>query len=392
MVRSARTSRFSPYANVAAAAAGAIAGRLAKKYRTPTATKNVTYKKKFTTKKASSFMGKFRKTIWRKPRVNKKAYKRRKKFYKKVMGVVNSNHDKAHFIVQRTLRMEAENGLVNYNQIAICNNGDLLEARRRCIFNDTASVVRPYDRNKLHVLNVAVDMYITNPTNVCLYMDVYEIKRRGLPSTSVVETPLEWLNFCLQHNNYDNVAQLNANVLYQGSGTIQPGGSPFQVPGFFQKFKIYKKTRHLLQPGHCETVQWRQTTDFTFDTKMLMDQAQQIGASFLPIGTDAVTGAIVGQSTRNLTRNVDQNNKKTKWFMYFIWGQPINDVADKNKITTSACALNIAYTIDYTVAQVVEKTQQGAAVNNIWVNAPFPTVSGQVVNADGSLIQPILEA
>lgn len=312
------------------------------------------------TPKAAMANGRFKKVMWRRKKPNAAKAKARKRFARKVRGVVAGFKDKSHYIVQNTLRIDGLSGRVCFGQLAFATNTDLLEARRKTIFNQSGT--QHYDQNKLYVMNHHVEIFMVNPTNTCLYVDMYDIRRKGTANQDNNESPLGWLETLSRSTNaYDNTGQPQGNQIEDStSNNYAVGFSLFQVPGFFSKFKIYKKTRILLQPGECVTKFFKRTKDWVWDPKKY------------PTSTgNAATPAPVIQ----FPNTVALNNNKTSWIMFGIFGQVVNDATVKSTISFSPSALNIAYTEDFTISQVADYAPAGVARNNIWVTSPFPTIA-----------------
>lgn len=311
------------------------------------------------------FNGTFKRVQWVKGR--KTAAKRRwGKFVSKVRTATNSDVNKAHFLVHRTVRIESLINRCGWSEITYNTNIDLREARRNCIFN-TGALAQPYDLEKLRVLNVVVDIAITNPTNVCTYVDMWEVVPKGPQQGTAGLTPLTWLTEI--ENNYDNSSQGASNSAF--AGTVgQVGASFYHLPAFWQKWVALKRTRMLLQPGECSTRQIRMPRDWVWNPQ---------------------------SSTLNgVESTLTTYNKMTRFIVFQIWGQPINSQATKTDIAYSATALNIAYHVDYTIAQVPQFRQSAttnAVPSNVWVRQALPTITdGQVVDMLNSTIEAVARA
>lgn len=329
-------------------AVGSWRGKTKKTYRSRR------YKK---TSKGYAKNGHFSKTVWTK-KSNKKSYKKFKTFRNKVQKAINDNSNKAHYIKQGTLRIDSVSGRAAIASFAIIQNNDLQEARRKTIFNQ--SLVQNYDKNKLRVLNDHVEIFMVNPTNVCVYVDMYEIVRKGVANTNTEETPTQWLNAYINtsFNIANNAGQPVANTIVPALGSYTIGFDVFQVPAFFQKWRIVKKTRSLLQPGECVTKTVKKVSDWIWDPNKYNTESAQT----------AVSG-VQQQSTLNT------NNKMTRHFMFRIFGQLANETAAKSTIGFTEAALNIGWTEDITVAQVNDYAPTGVARNNVWVDSQFPTIA-----------------
>ncbi|MFN7341591.1 MAG: hypothetical protein ACK5VI_10990, partial [Opitutia bacterium] len=131
--------------------------------------------------------GHFKKVVW-KPRRQTRGRRRFKKFRGKVMKAINDIADKAHYIRQGTLRIDSAASRTAIGEFSFLDNITLLEARRKTIFNQSAN--QNYDLNKLRLINTHVEIFMVNPTNACVYVDMYEIKRKGGKSQDdQAETP-----------------------------------------------------------------------------------------------------------------------------------------------------------------------------------------------------------
>jgi hypothetical protein len=328
-------------------------------------------KRAFKATKRTVKNGHFSKVQYRKPPVNRKKTKLRRKFYKRVMRVINANTEKAHYIVQRTKRISTNLNLTSFDEIEFNTNIDFDNARKYCEKNNTTN--SPMDKEKLHIRSMVLDLFLTNPTNICTYVDVYEITPKYLNSDeSSFATPTKWLN--LMSNQLANYGQPAGNSINFGTNVMPVGSSVFHVPGFFQKFKVKRKTRMLLQPGECHTRQIRWSKDFIWNpssSNSVTVEPQDV-TGFQPLET--ATGVAVQTREPAYNRIVVQNNKKTRYILFHVWGQPVNDNATKTIIGTSGAAVNIVYTVDYCVSQLPYVRNNQIMPNNVWVNSGLGTV------------------
>jgi len=318
--------------------------------------------------------GKFRRVVWKKKRPSYRA-KRFKKFRGKVMAAVNASKDKAHYIKQSTLRIESTVGRARIGSLLLTANSTLQEARRKTIFN--TSLASNYDKNKLQVINSHVDIFMVNPTNACVYVDMYEVVRKGRPQSNVEEDPATWLNYYVTSNDITaNTGQPALNRLATAADTYSIGFDVFQVPAFFQKWSVLKKTRTLLQPGECVTKTIKRTMDWTWDPKLYSDQSA-------PTTVDGV-------QTQGLLTN---NNKKSLHLLFKVFGQVINEPTPvQQNITFSPGAINIAWTEDITIAQVHDYAPLGTARANAWVSNQFGSTIGQFIQEFNAPVVTFAEA
>jgi len=332
----------------------------------------------------TNFNGHFRKVQWKKPRRNYKKVRRYRRFARKVNAVINAGSEKAHFVVQRSLRVQAPPGKSACNELVIQANNDLLEARRKCVFNTSSD--GGFDLDKLHVNNVVCDMYMTNPTNVCVYADVYEIYAKPVGSGANFNSPLTWIAHIDNSDTINNLGQGASSQFREAPtsdnlGVFQIGSSLFQCSPFFSKFKIYKKTRSLLQPGECMTKQFRYSKDWVWDPKKYLSDSNTGGFVFPVAQTESIPPVQVNVVSSGHQLVQPLNNKRTKWLVLQIWGQPINSEVSKSSITTTGAALNIVYTIDYTIRQVPLVRQAQVKASNVWVQGQYPVIT------DGRIVQ-----
>lgn len=302
--------------------------------------------------------GHFKKVVW-KARRPTRGRRRFKKFRGKVMKAMNDIADKAHYIRQGTVRIDSEPSRTAIGEFSFLDNATLLEARRKTIFNQ--STTQNYDMNKLRIINTHVEIFMVNPTNACIYVDQYEIKRKGKAAIDAAETPRTWLQTYVETNNITtNAAQAAANSILTAANQYAIGFDLFQIPQFFQKWKIVKKTRTLLQPGECVTRTVKRHPDWIFDPKQH--------------AVNAATGAVDTINQVRQTGVLAKNNKKTVHLLFKIFGQVTNNNADKSIVGFTPAALNIAWTEDITVAQVADYAPNGVSRNNIWVENQFPGI------------------
>nr|QXN75698.1 MAG: capsid protein [Virus sp.] len=279
------------------------------------------------------------------------------------MRVINANTEKAHYIVQRTKRVSTVLNRTGFDEVEFNTSSDFELARDYCVKNSVTNT--PMDKEKLHIRSMVMDLFLTNPTNVCTYVDLYEVTPKYLVSDeSVYNTPVKWLNNINLYNN--NFGQPSFNQMNLGTNQMAFGSSIFQVPQFFQKFKIKRKTRMLLQPGECHTRQIRWSKDFIWNPKQnnsIQIEAQNVSG---PQPLETNTAVPVISKNPAYLKNIQQNNKKTRYLLFHIWGQPVNDNTTKTTIGTSSCAINIVYTIDYCVSQLPYVRNNQVAPNNVW--------------------------
>ncbi|MFN7341593.1 MAG: hypothetical protein ACK5VI_11000, partial [Opitutia bacterium] len=220
-----------------------------------------------------------------------------------------------------------------------------------------------YDLNKLRLINTHVEIFMVNPTNACVYVDMYEIKRKGGKSQDdQAETPRTWLQRYIESSAItSNAAQPLLNTVAPLANQYAIGFDLFQVPAFFQKWKIVKKTRSLLQPGECVTRTVKRHPDWIWDPK-------QHGRDREVLAVNTVNGI-------NQMQILSKNNKKTVHLLFKIFGQVTNEAANKANVGFTEAALNVAWTEDITVAQVADYAPTGVARGNVWVEAQFPTIA-----------------
>lgn len=302
--------------------------------------------------------GHFKKVVWKARRQTRKR-RRFKKFRGKVMKSINDMADKSHYIRQGTIRIDSEPSRCAIGEFSFLDNITLLEARRKTIFNQ--STTQNYDLNKLRVINTHIEIFMVNPTNACIYVDQYEIKRKGKGAIDQTETPRTWLQSFIETTDITrNNAQPVANSVLTANNQYAVGFDLFQVPAFFQKWKIVKKTRTLLQPGECVTRTVKRHPDWIWDPK-------QHSLATATSAVNVINGVVqMGQLAKN--------NKKTVHLLFKIFGQVTNNNADKSIVGFTPAALNIAWTEDITIAQVADYAPNGVARGNIWVESQFPAI------------------
>jgi len=331
--------------------------------------------------KSTLAVGPYRKTAFRRKKVNKFKRRARARFYRKVQNVIESDTPSGHYIRKTPAVCTAtQSGLCGFTQLACCTTGDFILGVNK-VHGDIAADDRKWLRSKVYLENVVNEIQFKNNTNACVNVDEYVIVNRNKTTNQSFASPRDWLNAYFASNIVEG-GQLGASgVVPSAAGNqgglatvssnaadgLQSGTTLFHYPQFFQYYRILKKTRYLLQPGQCVSRQRRKSRNKTINLEQM---------TLPPTGVNATAPALTPYAT----------NKHTYWYLYLAWGEPVADDFVSTSINTGPCKIDFIHTIDYKF-RVVPKPPVQNQQSTFVLNELKVITTPSLVNENGATIQ-----
>lgn len=298
----------------------------------------------------SGYVGK-RNMIGRKRKVNRRFMKRKRKFQRKIVNVVDKRmlQKSVYTILRPKQCIAAVNtpSAQDYRTLAIMNSGTdiaLIRARIGAALGITSNA----DTCEFNVDSYILKIAAKNQEQTNCVMDLYEC----VPRISTQIDPATHLT---------NVA---TNTGGTGASTIAYwGATPYQYPAWCEAFKILRKVRYLLAPGATELIEIRETKRRRID----------VSRYYLINGT-AATGD-------------QQDPRISKFWLAICYGEPTNDSVTKTNVTSSSFKVDFVTREDYHYSySVASLNPDNTASNNL--TAITNNESSTLVDTGASVVPP----